>query len=160
MHKHNALSPSEENFRSTLFSILNRLQRERQELDSSEDKSGSEGHPQVRSLTVVIDGMDELPTVRIRTAVLRLVEDLQTFGQASPDFPLRIAMCSRDNDDIKTICTRSAGWLQVEMPIEEIRADVKAMARDRIRKHIKMRNMPESKAIRLCDKIADAAKDM
>lgn len=159
MHKHNSIGPSENNFRDTLFAILHRWQTQVLDMSSNRQSMDTDSVHHVRSLTVVMDAIDELPSIKLRDDMLRFVEQLHALDREHPHFRVRVALCSRESDVIRRVCS-SPGWNVIVMPASEIQEDIRKFIRERIRQSLNMRSMPESDQERVCERVAAKAQNM
>lgn len=160
MYENNPFGPRVDDFRNTLFAVLERLQAEQPSHDG--DRSSSPNRSagtRIRSLTVVIDAIDEL-SVDLRNTMLALVDQLHHFGQHSPQFLLRIALVSRPHEDIERICDPSAGWLRTDIPASKVDDDIKIFLRQKFEGHIKMRQQSGEDKKKLCELISQTANGM
>ncbi|KAK5125660.1 hypothetical protein LTR85_011934 [Meristemomyces frigidus] len=114
----------------------------------------------VRSVTVVMDAIDELPSVDFRNEVLGLVEELHNFGQKCNRLALRVSLCGRWHDDLHSVCEPAVGWVVKHMPPLEIELDIKTFILERINKNRNMRRQPEHSKKGLCEMITRSAQGM
>ena len=162
MYKNNHVGPSAESFRSTFFRVLERIQSQHTTASSaylpSDPTKRVEDHP--RSLTFVIDAIDELSSMDFQTEVLQLAEDVQDFSGRYPHFPIRIALCSRQHGGIQELCFRSQRWYITNMSMENIEKDIRAFASSRMENHWSMRKISSEDRFRICEKVVESSRDM
>ena len=162
MHQTNHVGPSEEDYSATLFKILRRMQSDTLETNETHGWTHSSQQPytRARSLTLVIDSMDELSPPDFKEDILRLILHLQAAAAKSPHFPFRLVLCSRKDQDIERTCKRSGGWYITTTSADNIRTDISNSVSSRISKHPRMRDMTEATQEMVRMKVTEAAKDM
>ncbi|KAK3075662.1 hypothetical protein LTR53_000810 [Teratosphaeriaceae sp. CCFEE 6253] len=154
MYEHNYTSPSEVKHESTLLRVL---QRFRADHESTPSDSGSSAR--VRSVTFVMDALDELPPIP-RGKILNFLGRLQRFGQESADFPIRLALFTRRELFMERFCLKETGWKIEAAPALAIEGDIKVFVRSRIEEYFLMQLQSEEEKQRTVQVISNAAQGM
>ncbi|KAK5701502.1 hypothetical protein LTR97_004317 [Elasticomyces elasticus] len=151
--QHNNGSPSDAEFEDALFKTLGRLRA-----DYTCPEEGSSAR--IRSVTIVLDALDELPPGTQKNRVLAFITRLHHFAQKPALFQLRLALFTRPESSIKDLCLPAGCWTVAEVPPNEIKRDISIFIRQSIEDHPRMRNQADEKKQNAVEVVTGAAQGM
>jgi hypothetical protein len=96
-------------------------------------------------ILVVLDGLDEIPTIQARTRALRQMLCICQVHQQYTNLDFRVILFSREDDQISGYCQAQSGWQRHAIPITDVAFDIRKMLIQRIADHDKMRRWSEEK---------------
>ncbi|KAF7868722.1 uncharacterized protein EAF02_009458 [Botrytis sinoallii] len=117
--------PSTVQLTALILSIISSLQ------GSSATFTNSEQTEACRSITLVIDGLDEVPPGKQRDDYLRVIEKLSSIQ--NPNF--RIVIVSREEGDLKASFPKNYGWRWLIRGTAHVTLDIKQFVQARISNH-------------------------
>lgn len=126
--------------------------------EASVESIGNHGKSVVRSITIVLDAVDELPW-KEKNDLLCLITKLSSFKPSESNFALRLVLTTRPERYMQTLC-EGPSWYVNSMQSSEIDIDIKIFVKERLDKHYKMGQQDPDKKGRIVDLISGRVQGM
>jgi hypothetical protein len=128
---------------------------------ASLDNEMSVVNPRVaNSVLLVLDGLDEIPTIQARTKSLRQMKYIYDIHQRYTNLTFRVLLFSREDDSISRYCQPQNGWQRHQIPIAEVEGDIRAMIAQRVADHDKMSRLSEDKKQSILERVSEKSDGM
>jgi hypothetical protein len=126
--------------------------------EASVESKGDHGKSVVRSITIVLDAVDELPR-KEKNGLLRLITSLSSFKSSESNFALRLVLTTRPERYMQTLC-EGPSWCVISMQSSEIDIDIRIFVKERLDKHYKMGQQDPDRKRRIVDLINGRVQGM
>ena len=140
---------------NTLFQILKRLLNAQK---ASVESTGDHGKSVVRSITIVLDAVDELP-LKQKNDLLSLTTSLSSLKSSQSNFALRLVLTTRPERYMRTLCV-GPFWYVNSMQSSKINVDIRIFIKERLDNHYKMGQQDPDRKGRIVDLISGRVQGM
>jgi hypothetical protein len=158
LHRGSGLGVSTKSLENTLFQILERMRDSLNAQKTDVESKGNHGKSIVRSITIVLDAVDELP-LKEKNDLLSLITSLSNFRLSESNFALRLVLTTRPERYMKTLCA-GPSWCVTSMQSSEIDTDIRIFIKERLDKHYKMGQQDPDRKGRIVELISGRVQGM